>query len=182
MPTGAKTTRIPISHEEKHKKLRAIKKVQLDSLRASYGILNDKLRGKIAIILEKEFTKIKNMPEADLCACDNGEHVEVSFDEAIDTLSDGHGAVAPSYAMAVYAALGVEFNKKLIYHGYTDVFNFKGLHMADGQEGTPTVNTGDMSFDIADKLGVRESTGHYGGRGFQARAYSDAIRKKLKGE
>lgn len=181
MPTRAQTTRVPIKHEEKHTKLKVIKKAQLDFLHSSYGFISDKIREKVVSILEKEFTKIENAPESDGCTCDSGEHVGVSFDDAIEVLSDGHGAISPSYAMAVYATLGLEFNKKLVYHGYSDVFNFKGLHMADGQEGILTVNTGDMSFDIAGKLGVRESAGSYSGRGFQARAYSEAIRKKLKG-
>ena len=96
MPT--KTTRIPISHKEKHTKLRAIKKVQLDFLHSSYELISDKVRERVASILEKEFTKIENRPEADLCTCDIGEHVDVNFDEAIVVLADGHDAIPPRHS------------------------------------------------------------------------------------
>jgi hypothetical protein len=182
MITKTRAKLVPIKHADKHTKLKAIKKAQLDFLHSSYNLINDSTREKVVNLLEREFTKIETSPESDECTCDFGEHVDVNFSEAIAVLSDGHGAISPNYATAVYTALGLEFNKKLIYHGYSDVFNFKGLHMADGQEGTLTVNTGDMSFDIADKLGVKESAGSYNGRGFQARAYAVAIHKKLKGE
>lgn len=183
MTTRTKKAQKPIKHVDKHATLKVIKQAQTDFLTTTGAVIDDTVRWKVASLLEKEFEKINRTPESDECTCDIGEKVDdVTFDEAIGILGDGHSSVLPAYATAVYAALGLEFNRKLMYHGYSDFFSIKGLRMSEGKEGTLTVDTGRMSEDIAETLGVRRSAGSYTGRGFQAQAYATAIRKKLKGE
>lgn len=101
----------------------------------------------------------------------------LSLAGATAILSDGHAILSPRTAWRVCKAVGVEYQKDLEYHGFTD-FQFKGLTMANGKEGIVIVDSLNLSDYIVDKLGIQVESKI--GRGSQARVNAEAIKAKLE--
>ncbi len=101
--------------------------------------------------------------------------------EALKVLSDGHTIITASYAKKVCKAVSVSFDERLVQKYHSDTSgNPKGLTMAKGNEGVEGVYTLDLSRYVASKLGVLDKAANCLGRGFQAQAYADQIKKVLK--
>lgn len=94
--------------------------------------------------------------------------------EAINALADGHTIYKTSYAKSICQAVGMKLPKKLIRKWHSDPKGtFKGLTMkVEGDEGVCSL---DLSYCVANQLGVAEKAGEYFGRGTQARAYAEQV-------
>ena len=104
----------------------------------------------------------------------------MEFKEALQILSDGHTIINVETAKEVCEIVGVPFDKTLIQKFKSDPPNtFKGLTMKPEYENTDGVYTLDLSRYVAEQLGVKEKARSCIGRGFQARAYAEEIKKEL---
>jgi len=100
--------------------------------------------------------------------------------EALGALSNGHSIYKVKYAYEICKAMKVKPPKKLVQKWYSDkTGDPKGLHMnKEGDEGVYSLS---LSAYVAGELGVADKARSCIGRGFQAQAYADVIKEKLKG-
>ena len=101
--------------------------------------------------------------------------------EALKVISDGHSMLDIDYAKEVCKALGVEFSENLITKWLSQVDanptgNPKGLWLEKDEPGEGVASLR-LSNYITDKFGLKVE--FYHGRGFQAQANSDEVRKHL---
>ena len=102
--------------------------------------------------------------------------------DALDCLADGHMIWTVKDAKEICAAIGVPFDaKSLVYRYKSDPpGTFKGLTMNPGCEDAEGVNSLVLSHYVAKQLNVDKKAGDYIGRGFQARAYAEAVKTELQ--
>ena len=100
----------------------------------------------------------------------------LTFNEAIEAISDGHTIWKVEYAKAACVALGVKFPLRLAQRFRSDPpGTFKGLTM--NEENSEGVYSLSLSDYIVDHFNLKVRS--FGGRGFQAQANAAAVRKHL---
>lgn len=105
----------------------------------------------------------------------------MNLKDALEILSDGHTIISVKQAREVCKFVKVPFSEILIQKYKSDPSGtFKGLTMRPEYENTDGVYTLSLSHYVAKQLGVNKKAGSYLGRGFQAQAYAEEIRKKLE--
>lgn len=106
----------------------------------------------------------------------------MNLKEALEFLSDGHAIISIETAKEVCEAVDVPFNSKRVVQRFKSdpVGTFKGLTMKPEHENTEGVDTLTLSSYVADYLKVSDKAGHFFGRGSQARAYAEEIKKEIK--
>jgi len=108
---------------------------------------------------------------------------EMTLNEAVNALADGHSNWYPSYAQRICFVVGVPFSETLAEKQFMEYPpHFKGLACSPEDDGQEAVYSLRLSGWVAKQLGVYDKVGVYGGRGFQAQAYSAEIRKKLEAD
>ena len=100
--------------------------------------------------------------------------------KALGVISNGHMIWSPEYANEVCDALGVDHIKP-IKHKSDTTGAPKGLRMNEGFENTEGVDSLQLAYHVARKLGVTEFRSCIG-RGFQAQAISGAVAEHFKNE
>jgi len=166
-----------IKHEQKHKILKHLAEAGNELLLSN---LEDPLKRKGYLDIQSLLIGLECLEEEDECKCEEYETEDVMpLEEAVESLSDGHGLRVPKLAFMICKTLEVPFPKNLLRHWYSDWSDPKGMHMNEGCEGALGVWSLELSEYIAEKLGVKEKAGRYLGRGFQAQAYAHEIRKLL---
>ena len=105
----------------------------------------------------------------------------MDVERALDLLSDGHTILPPECAEEVCQAVGVPFERDvLVQRWHSDPPGIPlGLTMNPEHEGSEGVFSLTLSRHVAEKLADAEEAGSFHGRGFQARAYAEAIGRKL---
>ena len=99
--------------------------------------------------------------------------------KALGCLQDGHSIWKPEFAQKICETLGIKWSKSLVHKFKSDpVGTFKGLIMKE--ENAEGVDSGHLAFYCASQLGVANKAGDYFGRGSQARAYAEEVKKALE--
>lgn len=108
--------------------------------------------------------------------------MEMTMEEALAYLADGHNVMTVGGAQAVCRLLGVPFEGMLVFRweNAQDAFDRYGFFAQDGESGAG-VNGLDLSYYVARCLGLGAPGVRYSGRGFQAQANAWAIRGYVEG-
>ena len=101
--------------------------------------------------------------------------------EALEFLSDGHSVLSEEGARQVCAVFGVSFADWLVmrWESKQDAYDRYGfIAVEDGP--SSGVNCLDLSYHVASALGLGAPGRTFTGRGFQARANSQAIAQRVR--
>lgn len=101
----------------------------------------------------------------------------------LEILSDGHTIISVKKAKEVCKFVNVPFSDTIVQRFKSDPpGTFKGLTMKPEYENADGVDTLSLSCYVAEQLNVRDKARSCFGRGSQARAYAEEIKKVLKKE
>jgi hypothetical protein len=105
----------------------------------------------------------------------------MNLETALEILSDGHTIISVKKAKEVCEFVKVPFSETLVKKFKSDPLGIsKGLTMNPKYENTDGVYTLSLSCYVAEQLDVDKKAGSYLGRGSQARAYAEEIKKVLE--
>ena len=169
------------THKQKHSILKSLAEAGTAIVVSS---LPQKKKAALYSRTREMIDSVGTIKESGSCDCeiDRESGEPITLDQAINYLADGHTLWRAEVAYQICKVVGVPYDTSLENHCYSDWLDYKGLHMSEGEEGAIGVYSLSLSLYIAEKLGVAKKAGHYLGRGFQAQAYAEQIKKALKGE
>ena len=100
--------------------------------------------------------------------------------DALEVLANGHGVISEEAGRALCEVVGVPFPEKKVFawQGRRDAAEKYGFYPYEDGPGRG-VNTLDLSYHVAQALGLGAPGVAYSGRGYQARANAAAIAKLL---
>jgi len=105
----------------------------------------------------------------------------MNLKDALEILSDGHTIISVKRAKEVCMFVNVPFSNTIVQRFKSDPSGtFKGLTMRPEYENAEGVDTLSLSHYVAKQLDVDGKAGGFIGRGFQARAYAEEIKKVLE--
>jgi predicted DNA-binding protein len=180
------TKQVILPHQERLEMMKVIVKLESTALIELAGINSDfsnRLREDLYRAINKFSEKVARTKDTGCdCVVERETDEVMPLEDALEYLGDGHGVVTPKTAYKICKAVGVPYKKELEYHGFSQ-HESKGLTMREGHEGDIIVDTERLSHYVVRFLNLEVP--EFRGRGSQARANAEAIRKhiaKLAGE